>query len=87
MCRKSDIASDDPIVPPIATQIKSVFSEILLLFLIASFLSYPINKKDIKLMVKKVYNKIIIGVQLKFKDSILATLFSNKKDSFLNRNL
>lgn len=30
-------------------------------------------------MVKKVYNKIIIGVQLKFKDSILASLFSNKK--------
>jgi hypothetical protein len=37
-------------------------------------------------MVKKEYNKIIIGVQLKFKDSILASLFFKEKDSFLNRN-
>jgi len=30
-------------------------------------------------MNKKEYNKIIIGVQLKFKDSILASLFFKEK--------
>ena len=61
-----------PIVPPIATNVKSVFSGILLFLITANLLSYPVTTKTEKLSIKKQYNKTIIVIKLMLKDIIFA---------------
>jgi hypothetical protein len=60
LCLQSIIAKAAPIVPPKATKLRSVFSEILLLFFIASRLSYAVTRKARQFMLKKQYNKTFI---------------------------
>ena len=61
----TNIANKRPGEPPKKAIKKSVFSEILRLFLIAKYLSYPAEAKVMLFTIKKKSNKI--GIGLKFK--------------------
>jgi len=67
LCLKSNIANNNPIVPPIASKKNNVFSGILRLFLMAKYLSYPAIRKVKQFTIKKYANKTSIGLKLETK--------------------